>query len=203
MAVKYHLYDEWNGKKRSRAFPVEELDALVTDAERQENPFAGWRQALLDAINEPPEAGMQYIIIRCGQTTCRGNGKRHLVMPEIYYLCRPALVPPRDETPRTRAYHYSSISIRRKKEISYDKFKIKGIDIPYSDDRTTTNWLDVTDYVAYHRNIDQITIIACTTRGCRDMKKHMHVDWHFHPTMRNEVEGDRNSDWVDDEEDDA
>jgi hypothetical protein len=208
--VKYHLYDERYLIEPTRVFPVEELDALVTDAERERNPFAGWKQTLLNAINEPPAAGMQYIIVRCGYITCTsGDGDRHLVLPEEYYLRNQAIAPAQKakdgeyieqvDRSRTCAYHYASISVRRKKETNYNIVRIKGVDVPYDkDDKTTTDWLDVTDYVAYHRNIDQITILSCTTRGCTSIRRHMHVHGYFIKIMKEAVMRYKHADWIED-----
>jgi hypothetical protein len=157
MAIKYHLYDQSYLDKPTRIFPVEELDALVTDAEREEFPLAGWRKALLDAIEEPPEARRQYIIVRCGYVTCSYDGERHLGLTERYFLRRYIQTAPSNDAEReyteehglstTCAYHYATVDTRIDKHIRRSPRPGRKEDVLYDNAVTTEDWWRVIDFV--------------------------------------------------------
>lgn len=207
MAIKYHLYDESYGKKSTRHFPVEELDALVTEAEREEYPLAGWKQVLLDAIKEPPEGRRQYVIIRCGYVTCTGNGERHLGLSEEYFLPRYIQTTPAGDEERayaekhglskTCAYHCATVDTRIDKHMRRSPRSGRKKDVLYSNVRTMEDWWMVIDYVADVEEIDQITIMACAMSGCTDITRHTRFAEYFIPVMRKAVRQDKHGDWMD------
>jgi hypothetical protein len=200
--AQYHLYDG----QRTQTFREKRLAELVTAAERELNPFAGWRQKLLDAINEPPRGGKQYVIVRCGNRRCHGNTEPHLGVAEKYYLAGYAMALPDKKTEieyaerygiaRTRAYHYGRVDNQVKRSMR-QRHSWRREDIIYDAAQMTENWLDVTDYVAFAQKIDQITIIACTTPGCDRMKRHTRVEILLLKTMEEAVKRDKLARWID------